>query len=203
VYIVLLSVSQEEEAEISEVPADKVAFIALASIRGSTEYYDLRMLRRKHTALFSHCEPLSAAVVCAQLRRNSETVFRNERSSLQGSAGSAALSPLPLSLLAQGGGVTVDMLQRQTQFQYPLGAADRALYPAPGSSSAAVAGPGDAKYFKAILSNDATIANLQRSLNHLEHCRADLTRCGVDVECLRKLLGAQLQLARATRLVLK
>lgn len=182
--------------EFPEIPPSKVAFISLASMRMNQDYYDLKLLKRKHVTVFLDSKPVRTDAAHAAIR--------TATSSFSGpthSGSNAIPNPLPLTVFSSTDGHWQDtqstggpLLRRPVPFpQLSVGSGL-------GINSAL---PSDAKTFRSRLSVDTMIGNLQRAVDSLGQFQADLQASGVDTAALHKLLAAQLQLARASRLMLR
>jgi hypothetical protein len=217
----LTRVTQEGLEDIfADVSNERLIFISLANASVPREFYNMRKLKSKHVSLFSAQQPSLAEVVAAVLR---EIAPPSASAALVGSSP----APLPLSMLLGGqwgssgalepmalGGTYLTEQRTQWSGSAALlnGRPTGSGVGGSGSGGSGVSASGigafgvgmpSVKQFKSQLAFDTTIVNLQRSLNHLDYYAAELARSSIDVESLRKLLCAQLQLARATRLMLK
>lgn len=209
--------------EVPQIDDSRVAFLTLSSLAGNREYYDLRLLKRKHTVLLSATEPDIARVLQTLLQRNRDAALQQERfqrSSADALSGARPIVPLPLSVLtdtlqgisqrptfhgsssSSNSHALLDSRSGQQRYGAVFDVPKVGIGAAPGATLGSLPLV-DVKYFKSQLGNDAIIGSLVRSLVNLTACAPELTRQGVDVECLRRLLTAQLQLARAARLMLK
>jgi hypothetical protein len=188
----------------ADVFNDRLIFISLANASVSREYYNMRKVKSKHVRIFSAQQPPLAEEVAG--------VLRDIDPPSAAAAIASSPAPLPLSMLlgglsGSGGSGSVQPLALGGTYlseqRGPWGSAA----PLQGGQAVSAGGSGmstlTVKQFKAQLGTDTMIGNLQRSLNNLSYIAAELSQNGVDVDSLRKLLSAQMQLARATRLMLK
>jgi hypothetical protein len=185
---------------------ERLIFISLANASVSREYYNMRKLKSKHVSLFSAQPP--------PLTEEMAGVLRAIAPPSAAAAVASSPAPLPLSMLlgglggTGGSGAIEPLALGGTYLTEPRGPWGGSAPPLSGQAVSNGAGSSgmstlNVKHFKSQLAIDTTIVNLQRSLNNLSYFAAELSRSSVDVDSLRKLLSAQMQLARATRLLLK